>query len=131
MIFWKKKEEMDTGARGEEIAASFLMEKGYKIIKRNYKNFKGKQLGEIDIIAEKNKEIIFVEVKTRNLEKYQETLPEENITSQKLRKMSKIAVSYIKSNNLWDCPYHFDAISVWLSRDLKKYKIKHIESIFI
>jgi putative endonuclease len=131
MFFWNKKEEKSTGVKGEEIAASFLVEKGYRIIGKNIKNLKGRQLGEIDIIAQKNKEIVFVEVKTRNLEKYQETLPEENITFQKLRKMSRIASSYIKSNNLWEHPYHFDAISVWLSRDLKNYKIKHIEDIFI
>jgi putative endonuclease len=131
MIFWKKKEAKSTGAKGEEIASRFLMEKGYKIISRNFKNYKGRQLGEIDIIAEKNKEIIFVEVKTRNLEKYQETLPEENITFQKLHKLSKIANSYIKINNLWNHPYRFDAVSVWLSGDFKRFKIKHIENIFI
>lgn len=131
MIFWRKKESKSIGAKGEEIAARFLIGKGYKIIGRNFKNFKGRQLGEIDIIAEKNKEIIFVEVKTRNLERYQETLPEENITFQKLKKLNKIATSYIKINNLWNYPHHFDAVSVWLSRDLKNHKIKHIENIFI
>lgn len=131
MIFWRKNEIKSTGSKGEEIAARFLVEKGYKIIGRNFKNYKGRQLGEIDIIAEKNEEIIFVEVKTRNLEKYQDTLPEENITFQKLHKLSKIANSYIKLNNLWDHPYHFDAVSVWLSEDLKRFRIKHIENIFI
>jgi len=131
MLFFGEKEDKGTGAKGEEIAAKFLMEKGYKIIARNFKNYKGRQLGEIDIIAEKNEEIIFVEVKTRNLEKYQETLPEENITFQKLRKLGKIASSYIKMNNLRNHPYHFDAISIWLSEDSKKFKIKHIENIFI
>ena len=130
MLFWKKKNK-GTGAEGEEIAARFLIERGYKIVKRNFKNLKGRQLGEIDIIAEKNKEIIFVEVKTRNLEKYRGTLPEENITFQKLNKLNKIASSYIKQNNLWHHSYHFDSVSVWLSRDFKEYKIKHIENIFI
>lgn len=131
MVFWGKKENKSTGAVGEDIAARFLKEKGYRIIGRNFKNLKGRQLGEIDIIAEKNKEIIFVEVKTRDLEKYDGTLPEENITLQKLRKLSKIANSYIKMNDLWDYPYHFDAISVWLGQDRKNAKVKHIENIFI
>lgn len=131
MLFWKEKKRKSLGASGEDIAAKFLKDKGYKIIERNFKNYKGRQLGEIDIIAKKNKEIIFVEVKTRELEKYQGTLPEENITFSKLHKLSKIANSYIKTENLWNFPYHFDAISVWLSQDYKKAKIKHIENIFI
>lgn len=131
MIFWKKEKDKKTGASGEEIAAKFLKGKGYKIVERNFKNYKGRQVGEIDIIAEKNKEIIFVEVKTRNLEKYSETLPEENITRSKLHKLSKIASSYIKTNNLWNYPYHFDAVSVWLGKDSNNFKIKHIENIFI
>ena len=131
MIFWKKEKNRKTGAKGEELAAKFLEEKGYKIIGKNFKNYKGRQIGEIDIITEKNKEIIFVEVKTRDLEKYGKTLPEENITRSKLHKLSKIANSYIKMNNLWNYPYHFDAISVWLSQDGKNAKIKHIENIFI
>jgi putative endonuclease len=131
MIFWKNKENTNTGSKGEDIAVKFLKGKDYKILARNFKNFKGRQIGEIDIIAEKNKEIIFVEVKTRSLEKYGETLPEENITRSKLHKLNKIANSYIKLNNLWNYPYHFDAISVWLSGNGKDAKIKHIENIFI
>ncbi len=131
MIFWKKEKSKKIGARGEDIATKFLKERGYKIIDRNFKNYKGRQIGEIDIIAEKNKEIIFVEVKTRDLEKYGKTLPEENITRSKLHKLSKIASSYIKINNLWNYPYHFDAISIWLDNDSKIFKIKHIENIFI
>ena len=131
MIFWKKKENTGTGSKGEDVAVKFLKEKGYKILSRNFKNLKGRQIGEIDIIMEKNKEIIFVEVKTRSLEKYGETLPEENITRNKLHKLSKIANSYIKMNNFWNYPYHFDAVSVWLSNDGKNAKIKHIENIFI
>jgi putative endonuclease len=131
MIFWKKGKSQSLGAKGEEITANFLEGKGYKIIGRNYKNYRGRQLGEIDIISEKNKEIIFVEVKTRKMESDQETLPEENINFQKLHKLSKIANLYIKTNNLWDRPYHFDAVSVWLSDDFKKFKIKHLENIFL
>jgi putative endonuclease len=131
MIFWKKKENANTGSKGEDVAVKFLKGKDYKILARNFKNLRGRQLGEIDIIVEKNKEIVFVEVKTRSLEKYSETLPEENITRSKLHKLSKIANSYIKANNLWNYPYHFDAISVWLSNDGKTAKVKHIENIFI
>lgn len=131
MIFWRKDKNISIGSEGENIAAKFLKDKGYKILDRNFKNCKGRQVGEIDIIAEKNKEIIFVEVKTRSLEKYGDTLPEENITQSKLHKLSKIANSYVKMKGFWDRPYHFDAISVWLSNDFEKHEIKHIENIFM
>lgn len=131
MFFWKKKKNLNRGCEGEKIAADYLRKKGYKIIQKNYKNKIGRQIGEIDIIAEKNKEIIFVEVKTREMEKYKETLPEENITPSKIHKLDKIANLYIKANNLWDRNYHFDAVSVWLSEDNKKIELKHIENIFI
>lgn len=131
MIFWKKEENKKLGNKGEEIASKFLREKGYEIVERNFKNNKGRQIGEIDIIVKKNEEIIFVEVKTREMEKYGKSLPEENITRSKLHKLDKIANSYIKMKNLWNYPYHFDAISVWLDQSGKNAKIKHIENIFI
>jgi putative endonuclease len=131
MIFWRKKNNQGLGAKGESLAADYLKKKGYRIIQRNYKNKIGRQIGEIDIIAEKGNEIVFVEVKTRELSKYYGTLPEENITQSKIHKLEKIATSYIKLNNYWNRDYHFDAISVWLSDDYDEFKIKHIESIFI
>lgn len=50
-----------TGKSGEDRVAAFLRSKGYRVIKRNYSC----RFGEIDIIAEKNEYIVFVEVKTR------------------------------------------------------------------
>ena len=50
------------GNQGEELAANFLKKNKYKIINRNYRT----PYGEIDIIARKNKLIVFVEVKTRS-----------------------------------------------------------------
>ena len=52
------------GNKGEEIASSFLVEKGFELLKRNYRIYR---VGEIDIIAKKENLIIFVEVKTRNI----------------------------------------------------------------
>lgn len=129
-MFWRKKKK-NLGERGEELAVKYLKKNGYKILERNFTNTFGRRLGEIDIIAKKKKEIIFVEVKTRKLDEHNNALPEENITPRKLHKLSKIANNYIKNNNLIDTPYRFDAISVWVSNDYKINKIKHIESIFI
>lgn len=119
------------GATGEKLAAEFLERNGFVIIEMNYKNTVGRRLGEIDIIAKEKDEYVFVEVKSRNLIGYQNTLPEENITYSKLHKLSKIASQYLYQNNLRGANYRFDAISVWLDNDAKMAKIKHIRNIFL
>jgi putative endonuclease len=125
---------MDTkklGNLGEEAAIKFLKQKGYKILDRNFQNNLGRRLGEIDIIAKdkKENEIVFVEVKTREYNKFRETDPEENITYPKLRRLEKIANAYIRFKKIDNCAYRFDAISVWLDSDSKKAEIKHIPSL--
>lgn len=119
------------GNLGEDAATKFLQNNGFKILDRNFQNNFGRRLGEIDIIAKdfKNGEIVFVEVKTREYEKYKDTLPEENITYAKLRKLNKIASTYLRIKNLNNVPYRFDAISVWISEKTGESKIKHIPSL--
>lgn len=119
------------GFLGEKVAEKYLKDKGYEILDRNFQNTSGRRLGEIDIIARdaKENEIVFVEVKTREYEKFKDTLPEENITYFKIRKLDKIAQAYLRTKNLEDNAYRFDAISVWLDKKNKKAKVKHIKSL--
>ena len=77
------------GEKGEKRACKYLELKGYKILERNYRC----KLGEIDIIAEdKNKDIVFVEVKTRSSLKY--GAPSEAVNQYKQIHIKKVA-SYI------------------------------------
>lgn len=131
MLFFKRKTAKSIGQLGEDAAAKYLKKLGYKIIERNFKNHNGRQVGEIDIISQKNGELVFVEVKARNAEKYRDTLPEENITPAKLHKLSKTVHAYLRYKNKPDALYHFDAISVWIDSSRKVSKIKHLENIFI
>ena len=119
------------GDLGEKVAARYLKNKGYEILETNYQNNSGRRLGEIDIIAKdlERNELVFVEVKTREYFKFKDTLPEENITPFKLRKLAKIAETYLKTKKLFNENFRFDAISVWLDLDSKKAKVKHILSI--
>lgn len=128
-MFWSKK-EIKIGALGERVANKFLKKKGFKILDINFQNNKGKRVGEIDIVAKKDGEIIFLEVKARKVSR-EGVLPEENITPNKLRKLQKIAQVYLKEKSLMDKPYHFDAVSVLFSKDSKVIEIRHIENIFI
>jgi len=119
------------GKKGEKLAAKFLKDKGFEIVAMNYQNDSGRRLGEIDIIAKEKSELVFVEVKTRNYQKYKDTLPEENITHSKLRKLSKIASQYLYMNKMQDIAYRFDGLSIWIDNDSKMAKIKHIRNIFL
>lgn len=79
---------MNLGQIGEEIAAKEYEKLGYKIIGRNVRLHQQKQVGEIDIVAEsmitdKNKEIVFIEVKTRRSEKFGTAAEAVNISKQR------------------------------------------------
>jgi len=130
-MFWRKNNDLAFGEAGEKVAAKYLKKKGYKILDFNYCNFKGRRLGEIDIISKDGECFVFVEVKTRKLEKFDGSLPEESINRQKLHKLNKIAQFYLRKNKLLDKNWRFDAVSVWLSDDMKEAKVKHLESIFL
>ena len=80
---------MSLGNWGEETAERYLRKKGYKIIERNFRC----RLGEIDIIALYRTQLVFIEVKTRQNQRY--GLPCEAITSQKLRHLKKSAAYFI------------------------------------
>lgn len=118
------------GAEGELFAKKYLISLGYRILETNFRNTKGKQLGEIDIIAEENNELVFVEVKTRIGEFGKSILPESNITPRKLAKINKISLIYINIKNFWDKKYRFDAISIYIHPQTKNPSINHIKNIY-
>lgn len=126
-LFFRKDEPI--GKKGERVAAEYLKKKGFKILEMNYKNPKGKQLGEIDIIAKKDATIIFVEVKTRK-GIVENTFPEDNLTPWKLQKLEKIATHYLQTHHPTEISYHFDAVTVIFNEN-KIASIRHFEHIFI
>src|SRR4051794_7727576 len=94
--------------RGEDLAAKFLKEKGYKIIDRNFR----KGYGEIDIIATKDKTLVFVEVKTTKSNFLNSPL--ENIHYYKLKSLIKTAEFYKMLNPKLPEAMRIDAVSVVL-----------------
>ena len=108
------KERIYLGRSGEEAAVRLLKENGYKILARNYKT----KLGEIDIVAKDRDTFCFVEVKTRHSDRF--GLGQESILGSKQRKISKVALMFLKENNLLDKKARFDVVSVIYSKDTPK-----------
>ncbi|HOU95199.1 MAG TPA: YraN family protein [Bacteroidales bacterium] len=109
------------GPAGEGIAEKHLIDKGYKILNRNWKS--GQK--EIDIIAENEKYIVFVEVKTRKDDYYLH--PRDAVTTQKQKMIIYAAESYLKIYNL-DKECRFDIITV--ISDGNSFTVEHIEDAF-
>lgn len=106
---------------GEEIAAEYLKNKGYKIIDRNFRA----RNTELDIVAVHKDILVFIEVKTRSSDKF--GTPLEQIAYFKLKSLIKAAEFYkISHKNLPD-QMRIDAISVQYSST--EPKIEHVENI--
>jgi len=95
-----------SGKKGEEIAASYLRKQGYKILEKNYRT----KLGEIDIIANDNGCISFVEVRSINNLSF--ILPEDTINKNKELQIMRVALAYIKRYKLENKSCRFDVISI-------------------
>ncbi|GAB3333591.1 YraN family protein [Larkinella ripae] len=111
----------DTGKQGEDEAARYLQQKGYDLLQRNYRH----QHAEIDLIAQKGKLLIFVEVKARSSTRFGN--PEEFVTYTKARLIMKAAEHYIFTND-WQHDVRFDIVAVTVMPDA--VTVKHLEDAF-
>lgn len=107
------------GNKGEALVVEYLMKKGYMILNRNWRCGHW----ELDIVAEKDGVIVFVEVKTRR----RETLPRDTISERQIRTLTQAAEMYLREmTQVKEC--RFDLVMVNKTGDLSK--IEHIESAF-
>ena len=111
-----------TGALGEKEAAKLLKKQGYKILETNYRC----PLGEIDVVAKDKDTIVFVEVKSRRSRQFGN--PKAAVTPQKQRKISMVALQYLKATHRSNASARFDVAAVTLSRD--KPQIEIIKNAF-
>ena len=95
-----------TGESGESIAVKFLKKNGYKIIERNYRC----NLGEIDIIARDGRVLAFIEVKARRTDEFGG--PKWAVTSRKQRKISMVALKYLKETEQMEKKARFDVVAI-------------------
>ncbi|WP_455538212.1 YraN family protein [Terrisporobacter sp.] len=111
---------IEKGKLGEEIALKYIISKGGRIIEQNYRT----KMGEIDLIAKMNGELVFVEVKSRSNINY--GYPCEAVNYKKKRKIINAAKYYILDNCLENISVRFDVIEIYLSNK----KINHIINAF-
>ncbi len=94
------------GQQGEELAASFMEQRGYRIVCRNYRC----RAGEIDLIVRKKNLLCFIEVKTRRTGRFGS--PQEAVTPGKQQKICRTAQDFLQRHGLENRPARFDVIAV-------------------
>lgn len=108
---------------GEKVAAEFLVQKGLTIIGKNVRT----SYGEIDLIAQENNTIVFVEVKTRTSGEYGP--PETGITPQKQIHMVNAAQAYIQAQPEQDISWRMDVIAIHKPSRNQPPEIVHFENV--
>ena len=111
------------GKRGEIFAREFLKNKGFEFLCSNYHS----RYGEIDIIMQNDKYIIFVEVKTRRAGSMVRGL--ESVSKNKREKLTKTAYVYLLNNPSEKQP-RFDVVEIIKDYKMKTVKINHLENAF-
>ena len=115
----------ELGFLAEGIARHYLIKKGYKILAANYKM----SFGEIDIVAQKDKTVVFAEVKANN-KLYEGLEPELRVDYKKQNKLVNLATAYMLNQKMKDrdLDWQIDIISVIFDSENKKAKIKHFKN---
>ncbi len=114
-------ESHELGRKGEDHASSYLKNKGYRILFRNWKW--GNH--EIDIIAENSEFVVFIEVKTRSADFMEE--PVKAVPAAKQKSIIRAAEGYIQRFRI-DKESRFDIVSIIKKKE--DYEIDHIEDAF-
>ena len=115
----------DIGDRGENLAASFLREAGYRVLERNYRF----ERNEVDLVCMDPKgggEIVFVEVKTRTGTGYGP--PEASVTDEKKAALVEVSRAYLHERQLEGAPARFDVVAILLTDE--DPQIDHHENAF-
>ena len=115
--------KMAVGKYGEDLACKYLEKNNYNILDRNFSCMQG----EIDIIAydKKNKEVVFLEVKTRTNFNY--GIPSEAVSKLKQKHMVNSAKYYLYSRRLKNCFVRIDVIEIVVNKG--KYKLNHLKGV--
>ena len=111
----------DLGKKGEALAVDFLTAKGFKILAKNWRFRKA----EVDIIANENNTIVFIEVKTRSYDTVAK--PHEAVTRKKEKLLIEAAEAYMEKMNL-NHELRFDLVAIILKSN--QHSIEHLKGAF-
>ncbi|KKR03295.1 MAG: hypothetical protein UT31_C0025G0003 [Parcubacteria group bacterium GW2011_GWF2_39_13b] len=111
------------GDIGEEAAEKYLKKLGYRILEKNY----NRKWGEIDIVAKFKKDIVFVEVKSKN--KDSKFLPAQNVNFFKQQRLIRAARSWLAENKIKsEVAWQIDVLIVELDFGGKNAQVKHLRN---
>jgi putative endonuclease len=109
------------GNEGEQAVIEWLQKKGFSILARNFTT----RWGEVDIIAQRDEVVAFIEVKTRSVEYFPSSLV---VIRSKQRRIIAATHAYIIKNKIEDKVFRFDVAIV--IKDFSAYRIEYIENAF-
>lgn len=115
------------GGAGEEEAVNYLKKRGYKILDRNWQpKFSARKIGELDIVAKRDKTLVFCEVKTLTGGSHSSFSPEDKVNYFKQRILIKTAKLYILEKKLDpELPWQIDILAVWFDEFGRKWAVRH------
>jgi putative endonuclease len=119
------------GSLGEKIASDFLTNKGYRILDKNYSPrwISGPRRGEIDIIAEKEGTVSFIEVKTLESNSSSGFNPEDKVNFQKQKKIMRTAENWLIERKIpLNSRWQIDVVAIKINSASKKAKIQHFQN---
>ena len=99
-----------TGNLGEAMAKQYLLDNGFSIMHQNWRY----ERYEVDIIAEKNKVLHFIEVKTRRTRKF--GYPEDNVDKKKIQHLINAAEAYLIQSPQWQ-RIQFDILAITMQHN--------------
>ncbi len=126
-MYCDKTKAAEYGRIGEEKVAQFLKKRGYIIIKRNWRD---KRYGEIDIVAENEEYIVFVEVKTRAA--YSLVSGNEAVDRHKMYRVQNAGIMFSnRLNSKKQIRFDVAEVTVYTSENgTNRWELKYIKSAF-
>ncbi len=116
----KRPFHLSLGQRGETLGWKYLLDQGYRILEKNFRC----PLGEIDVVAQKDKRLVFIEIKTRSSNRFGS--PQEAVTPAKQAKLVRLAEWYLRQTADKEARVSFEVLAVtWDGKTPPEFKLIH------